>query len=92
MVACPHEKGTTLRLIEPGNTNQNVYVESFNGRLRDECLAKHRFSTLPHARTSIEIWRRDYNEERSKRALGGLRPAQSVAQLAAKQDTISTGF
>ena len=72
--------------------NQNAYVESFNGRLRDECLNEHLFPTLLHARTSIESWRRDYNEERPKRALGGLTPAQYAAQLAGKRDTISTGL
>jgi len=92
MVAWAHEKGIALRLIEPGKPNQNAYVESFNGRLRDECLNEHWFPTLLHARTSIESWRRDYNEERPKRALGGLTPAQYAAQLAGKRDTISTGL
>lgn len=71
--------------------HQNAYVESFNGRLRDECLNEHWFPTLLHARTSIESWRRDYNEERSKRVLGGLTPAQYAAELAGKRDRISTG-
>jgi len=92
MVAWAHEKGVALRLIEPGKPNQNASVESFNGRLRDECLNEHWFPTLLHARTSIERWRRDYNEERPKRALGGLTPAQYAAQLAAKKDNISTGL
>lgn len=92
MVAWAHEKGVALRLIEPGKPNQSAYVESFNGWLRDECLNEHWFPTLLHARTSIESWRRDYNEERPKRALGGLTPAQYAAQLAAKNDNISTGL
>ncbi|EKZ1929418.1 IS3 family transposase [Stenotrophomonas maltophilia] len=92
MVAWAHEKEVALRLIEPGKPNQNAYVESFNGRLRDECLNEHWFPTLLHARTSIESWRRDYNEERPKRALGGLTPAQYAAQLATKKDNISTGL
>ncbi|MDO7934714.1 integrase core domain-containing protein, partial [Xanthomonas euvesicatoria] len=45
------------------------YVESFNGRLRDECLNEHWFPTLLHARTEIERWRREYNEERPKMTL-----------------------
>ena len=81
-----------LRLIEPGKPNQNAYVEFFNGRLRDECLNEHWFPTLLHARTSIESWQRDYNDERPKRALGGLTPAQYAAQLAGKKDKISTGL
>lgn len=92
MVAWAHEKGVALRLIEPGEPNQNAYVESFDGRLRDECLNEHWFPTLLHARTSIESWRRDYNEERSKRAIYGLTPAQHDAQLAAKKDSISNGL
>jgi transposase InsO family protein len=51
-----------LRLIEPGKTNQNAYVEFFNGRLRDECLNEHWFTSLLQARTLIEQWRREYNE------------------------------
>ena len=54
MVAWAHEKEVALRLIEPGKPNQNAYVESFNGRLRDECLNEHWFPTLLHARTEIE--------------------------------------
>ena len=92
MVAWAHDKEIALRLIEPGKPNQNAYVESFNGRLRDECLNEHWFPTLLHARTSIESWRRDYNEERPKRALGGMTPAQYAAQLAAKIDKIKTGL
>ncbi len=90
ILAWAHEKGVALRPIEPGKPNQNAYVESFNGRLRDECLNEHWFPTLLHARTSIESWRRDYNKERPKRALGGLTPVQYAAQLAAKKDNIST--
>ncbi len=92
MVAWPHEKGVALRLIEPGKPNQNAYVESFNGRLRDECRNGHWFPTSLHARASIECWRRDYDEERPKRALGGLTRAQYAAQLAAKKDNISNGL
>lgn len=64
MVAWAHERGLQLRLIEPGKPNQNAYFESFNGRLRDECLNEHWFPSLLHARTEIERWRREYNEER----------------------------
>ena len=74
MVAWAHERSVQLRLIEPGKPNQNAYIESFNGRLRDECLNEHWFPHLLHARTEIERWRRQYNEERPKKALGGLTP------------------
>ena len=62
MVTWAHERGVQLRLIQPGKPNQNAYIESFNGRLRDECLNEHWFPTLLHARTEIETWRREYNE------------------------------
>ncbi len=81
MVAWAHERGVQLRLIEPGKPNQNAYIESFNGRLRDECLNEHCFPSLLHARTEIEKWRREYNEERPKKALGGLTPAAYAKQL-----------
>lgn len=63
MLEWAHARGVALRLIEPGKPNQNAYVESFNGRLRDECLNEHWFTSLLHARTVIETWRREYNEE-----------------------------
>ena len=81
MVAWAHARGVQLRLIEPGKPNQNAYIESFNGRLRDECLNEHWFPSLLHARTEIERWRREYNEERPKKALGGLTPAAYAKQL-----------
>jgi putative transposase len=81
MVAWAHERGVQLRLIEPGKPNQNAYIESFNGRLRDECLNEHWFPSLLHARAEIERWRREYNEERPKKALGGLTPAAYAEQL-----------
>lgn len=88
MVTWAHERGVQLRLIEPGKPNQNAYVESFNGRLRDECLNEHLFTNLLHARTVIETWRREYNEERPKKALGGLTPA-AYAKLLAESATVN---
>ena len=82
MVEWAHARGLDLRLIEPGKPNQNAYVESFNGRFRDECLNEHWFTSLLHARTVIETWRREYNEERPKKALGGLTPAAYAKRLA----------
>ncbi len=81
MVAWAHSRGVDLRLIEPGKPNQNAYIESFNGRFRDECLNEHWFTSLPHARVVIEAWRREYNEERPKKALGGLTPAAYAKHL-----------
>lgn len=92
MLTWAHEQGVTLRLIEPGKPNQNAYIESFNGRLRDECLNEHWFTSLPHARTVIETWRREYNEERPKKGLGGLTPAEYAKQLASKAVKVMPGL
>lgn len=88
MLTWAHRHGIDLRLIEPGKPNQNAYVELFNGRLRDECLNEHWFTSLAHARAVIEAWRREYNDERPKRSLGGLTPAQYAKQLAIKAVTM----
>jgi len=89
MAVWAHENNVALRFIEPGKPNQNAYVESFNGRLRDECLNEHWFTSLAHARSVIEEWRRDYNEQRPKKDLGGLPQAAYAAKLAlrANQET-----
>jgi putative transposase len=88
MLIWAHDEKVDLRLIEPGKPNQNAYVESFNGRLRDECLNEHWFVSLAHARTVIEAWRREYNEERPKKSLAGLTPAQYAKQLAMRPSTM----
>ena len=92
MLTWAHANNVHLRLIEPGKPNQNAYIESFNGRLRDECLNEHWFLNLAHARAIIEAWRREYNDERPKKALGGLTPAAYAKQLAAKSVTVTTGL
>jgi putative transposase len=88
MLNWSHRQGISLRLIEPGKPNQNAYVESFNGRFRDECLNEHWFTSLTYARTEIESWRLEYNEERPKKSLDGLTPAQFAKQLAARPNTM----
>ena len=87
MLMWAHARGVQLFLIEPGKPNQNAYIESFNGRFRDECLNEHWFTSLQHARVVIDAWRREYNEERPKKSLGGLTPtayAKSLAQKSGK--------
>ena len=92
MLSWCHAHGVKMRLIEPGKPNQNAYIESFNGRLRDECLNESWFLNLHHARVLIEAWRRDYNEERPKKALGGLTPAAYARQLAMNAVTVDHGL
>ena len=84
MLTWAHRRGIALRLIEPGKPTQNAYIESFNGRLRDECLNEHWFVSLNHAKAVIRAWVKEYNEERPKKTLGGLTPAAYARQLAAK--------
>jgi len=84
MLTWAHARGVKLFLIEPGKPNQNAYIESFNGRFRDECLNEHWFTSLSHAKVVIEAWRREYNEERPKKSLGGMTPSAYARQLATK--------
>ncbi|ALT77855.1 transposase [Paucibacter sp. KCTC 42545] len=63
-------------LIQPGRPMQNGYIESFNGKFRDECLNEHWFQTLPQARSEVAIWRQDYNEVRPHSSLGRIPPAE----------------
>ena len=85
MLNWAHTRGVQLFLIEPGKPNQNAYIESFNGRFRDECLNEHWFTSLQHARVVVETWRREYNEERPKRSLGGMTPAAYAKTLIQKR-------
>ena len=84
MLTWAHARGVQLFLIEPGKPNQNAYIESFNGRFRDECLNEHWFTSLRHARVIVEIWRKEYNEERPKKSLGGMTPAAYAKTLIQK--------
>ncbi len=94
MLTWAHERGLTLRLIEPGKPNQNAYIESFNGRFRDECLNEHWFTSVAHAQAVIEAWRCEYNDERPKEALGGLTPTAYARQLTerTKRDRVTAGL
>ena len=69
-------KKVHLDYIEPGRPMQNGHVESFNGKLRDECLNTHWFTSLRQARNIIESWRTDYNEARPHSALGYATPKE----------------
>ena len=66
----------TLDFIDPGKPMQNGYLESFNGKFRDECLNAHWFRSLADARRIIEDWRVSYNTERPHSALCGRTPTQ----------------
>ena len=70
------QTGVKIHFIQPGKPVQNCYVESFNGRLRDECLNEHWFTSMDDARSIIETWRNDYNEVREHSSLGRIPPAE----------------
>jgi putative transposase len=74
-----YERGVQLKLIQAGKPTQNAFIESFNGRFRDECLNEHWFTSLAHARAQVAEWRKDYNQERPHSALGYQAPAEFAA-------------
>jgi putative transposase len=71
-----YARGVRLRFIQPGKPVQNAFIESFNGRLRDECLNQHWFLGLDDARQIIEAWRVDYNTVRPHSSLDNMSPVQ----------------
>jgi putative transposase len=76
------ERKIELVHIEPGRPVQNGYVESFHGKLRDECLNASWFGNLFEARVKIGAWRAEYNQERPHSSLGYRTPAAFAASLA----------
>jgi len=76
-----------LRFILPGKPQQNAYVESFNGKFREECLNEHWFVSVEEAREKIEAWRRDYNGQRPHSALGYQTPEEFAAARLASPPT-----
>lgn len=70
-----YERGVELRFIQPGKPVQNAFIESFNGKLRDECLNEHWFTSLYDAREKVAAWRLEYNHERPHSSLRNLTPA-----------------
>jgi putative transposase len=68
------QRGIKLDFIRPGKPNENAHIESFNGRLRDECLNVNQFTSMDDARRKIEAWRQDYNHTRPHGSLRNLTP------------------
>ncbi len=84
--------GVALHFIQPGKPVQNAYVESFNGRFRDECLSQAHFPTLARARAEIEIWREDYNRVRPHSSLDYRTPeAFGASARAHAREALSRG-
>jgi len=74
MLRWAYEHAVQLRFIAPGKPIQNAFIESFNDKLRNECLNEHNFASIDEARQITEAWRRDYNENRPHASLGDRTP------------------
>ena len=95
LTSCAVLRWATGRLdwhyIEPGKPVQNAFIESFNSKLRDECLNEHVFLTLAEARETIEAWRHDYNHLRPHGSLGALTPTEFAALKGQEPQTPEEG-
>lgn len=89
-----HRHQVQLAFIEPGKPVQNAYIESFNGKLRDECLNENWFVSLCDAQQTIEAWREDYNALRPHSALDDRTPDEFASELrkVASSTTPTTGL
>lgn len=76
-----HARGIEVDYTRPGKPTDNDYIESFNGKLRDECLNANWFESLADAKERIRAWRLDYNEVRPHSSLDNLAPMEYVRQL-----------
>jgi putative transposase len=81
-----YRRRVELDFIRPGKPVENAFIETFNGRLRDECLNVHQFTSLEDARAKIEAWRVDYNHHRPHSSLGHLTPNEYARQGQVKRD------
>jgi putative transposase len=84
------EHGIRLAFIRPGRPVENAFIESFNGKLRDECLNQHHFLTLAEAQTVIEAWRQEYNTERPHLSLGQRTPAEDAGLFTPQEAVLGT--
>jgi putative transposase len=90
MLRWADERRVAWHYIAPGKPTQNAFIESFNGRLRDELLNETLFRSLPHARAMLEAWRHDYNAARPHSRLGWLTPLDYAACLQASSSQPDT--
>ncbi|KSV62449.1 hypothetical protein N185_08535 [Sinorhizobium sp. GW3] len=74
--------------IAPGKPIQNAFIESFNGRLRDELLNETLFSSLPQARSALSNWRVDYNDHRPHSGIGWMTPAEFAQTINPRRDAV----
>ena len=90
MDAWAYQTGVKLDFIRPGRPVENGFVESFNGRLRDECLNVNLFFSLTEVRDKLESWRHDYNNVRPPGSLGDLPPAEFAQRARRLQSQTSS--
>jgi putative transposase len=93
--AWAYQRGVKLTFIRQVKPVENAYIESFNGRLRNECLNENWFLSIEQARTVVEEWRIDYNTARPHNSLGILTPEEFIRQKSApadKSENFSTGM
>jgi putative transposase len=88
--AWAYRRGIRLDFIRPGKPVENAFIESFNGRVRDECLRESWFTSLQEAKDGIEAWRVDYNQVRPHGSLGNLTPEEFAAKNQAAVTMTST--
>ncbi|MCS4274559.1 putative transposase [Raoultella sp. BIGb0132] len=85
-----YERGSHIDFSRPGTLTDNATVESFNGRLRQECLNENWFMSLEDARRKIEAWRIHYNQKRPHSAQGWMTPSEFAEKSAGCQNTQPT--
>ena len=89
MLRWARDRNVRLHHIAPGKPVQNAFIESFNGRLRDECLNEHEFRSLRDAHRVLERWRQHYNRDRPHKALGWRTPEEFARSFATTGSTKS---
>ena len=86
MDAWAYRHGIQIEFIRPGKPTDNGHIESFNGKLRDECLNVNLFFSLNEAHNTLEQWRKNYNEIRPHSSLGGMPPSEYAKALTEKAE------
>lgn len=76
------DNGVDIHFIDKGKPTQNAFIESFNGKFRDECLNEEWFLTLHEAREKIKVWQEEFNSERPHQGLNGLSPYEFIRKTA----------
>jgi putative transposase len=90
--AWAYYRGVQLDFTRPGKPTDTSHIESFNGRLRDECLNVHQFLSIADAQATIEAWRRDYNEVRPHGSFGDLTPVEFITSRQEQRNATTSAF